>query len=109
MTDPVEQLLRVEQQAKRIIAQATDEASEIVERARTAAQKLIAEARDRSRAEAEKIISRAKVQAEQSREEALCRASEQSPDERDVDEEKFRRAVDHVVKVIGWADTDQRQ
>ena len=109
MSDPIEQLLEVEQQAKQIIAQARDQASETIESARAEAQKLIAEARDRSRAEAEEIGRRRQAEAEQDREAALRMAAEQSPDEGDVDEQKLRRAVDRIVKVIGWADTGEGQ
>ena len=71
MSDPIEQLLEVEQQAKQIIAQARDQASETIDRARAEAQKLIAEARDRSRAEAEQIGRRRQAEAEQAYREDL--------------------------------------
>lgn len=104
MTDPIERLLEVEQQAQQIIAQAREEAAATMERARTEAQRIGAEARQRARAEAGEAVSRRHAEAEREREAALRSAAEEAPDVGLLDEQKLRRAVERIVEAVAPAE-----
>ena len=104
MRDAIERLLEVEEQAKRIVAQAEEEAARILAEAHRRGEQVQEEAAAAARLEAEGIIRAAREQAEQSRKEMLQAAAQDSPGDGQLDVAKARKAVDRIARVVAWGE-----
>ena len=106
MSDVVQRLLEVEEEAKSIIEQARQEASRLVEDARQEAQRTLEQSRLAARAEAEEIVRAREQEARDERQRALDEAGRSAVSIESVDPDRLRRAVDRVVRVIARRETD---
>ena len=104
MRDALERLLAVEQQAKRIVAQAEEEALRILAQARRSGEQALEEAAAAARQEAEELVRAARKQAEQKRLEMLRAAKQDTPGIGELDGEGLRKAVDRIARVVAWAE-----
>jgi len=102
--DAIERLLEVEEQAKRIVAQAEEEASRILAEARRRGEQVQEEAATAARLEAEGVIRAAREQAEQRKKEMLQAAAQDGPGDGQLDEDRVRKAVDRIARVVAWGE-----
>jgi ATP synthase H subunit len=74
LKEVIEKILKAEQDAKRMVQEAREEARAIVDAARGRGLKIIEEARDDARAEAQTVLDRAREEADAERERILAEA-----------------------------------
>lgn len=106
MSDVVQRLLQVEEEAKSIIEQARQEATKLVDDARQEARCTVEQSRRAARAEAEEIVRAREQEARDERQRALDEAGRSAVNIESVDPDRLKRAVDRVVQVIARRETD---
>ena len=102
MSQALQEVLRAESEARNLLQEANQRASEIVEDARKEARLTISRATDSAREEAGKLLEDALKQAEEEKQRALTHARTQMPSPEDFPPEKREEAVNLIVKVIAW-------
>lgn len=106
MSDVVQRLLQVEEEAKNIIEQARHEATKLVEDARQEARRTVEESRRAARAEAEEIVRAREQEARDETQRALDEAGRSAVSIESVDPDRLKHAVERVVRVIARRETD---
>ncbi|MDP6106842.1 MAG: hypothetical protein QGI33_00190 [Candidatus Brocadiia bacterium] len=106
MSDVVQRLLQVEEEAKSIIEQARQEASSLVEDARLEARRTVDQSRLAARAEADEIVRAREQEARDERQRALDEAGRSAVSIESTDPDRLKHAVDRVVQVIARRETD---
>lgn len=104
MSDVIERLLSVEQEARRIIAQAEKDADEALERAREEGGRIESEGHAETRRQAEEVLSTAERSLREQKEEAIRQESERLPSADSIDAAELGKAVRFAVGVIAGAE-----
>jgi len=107
MSGTIERLLEVERKAKQVVEGAQQQAQQITEEARSRARDTVERIAAQARDEAEQIVRERRDQAQGQRQEMLQKAQMEAPGAQDVPEDRVRRAVDHIVRVVAWAEDDK--
>jgi vacuolar-type H+-ATPase subunit H len=100
MGDVIERVLNVEEEARRIVAQAEQEAQAALDRAHAEAQRIESEARERARREADELLSAKARALEGQREEAIREEQQRLPSVDSIDPVRWEEAVEFAVRVI---------
>ena len=100
MGDVIERVLNVEEEARRIVAQAQQEAQAALDRAHAEAQQIESAARERARREADELFSTKARALEEQREEAIREEQQRLPSVDSIDPAKLEKAVRFAVGVL---------
>jgi len=100
MRDVIQEMLKAEAEAKRIVAEAETEAERIRTEARRQAQQLLDQSRAEARAEADRIADGASRRSEDERQAAIARAAETIEAGLRMDEQLRTRAVEGIGRCV---------
>ena len=100
MKETIAELLKVEAEAKAIVARADEEAAETVKKARAEAAALVEAARREAQARAEETVRKAVEEARKQRDLALARIDERNHRLRGVPRERTDAAKDSILSAV---------
>ena len=100
MKEVLERMLAVEEQAKQIVADAELRARRTVEHAQAEARRIVDEARQRALADANALQAQRVDAARQERDQRLREGTQANEKQRQVDPDRRRQAVQHVLKAV---------
>jgi vacuolar-type H+-ATPase subunit H len=107
VSDLIRRLLQVEQEARRIIAEAEQGAERVKEEARQEARRVVAEAREAAQQQCERDVRQKADAWEKQRQERLRQARAHLPTVNDTDPRALKEAVGLVVRAVAPYSTDQ--
>ncbi|MCK4376343.1 MAG: hypothetical protein KAX19_13485 [Candidatus Brocadiae bacterium] len=108
MSDVIERLLEVEQQARRIIAEAEREAARTVDRARQEARRIAAEGREEARRQAEQLVAHNARALQEQKEKLIEQERRRLPSAQSIGGEELAKAVEFAVRVIACNEEPDR-
>ena len=100
MSDVIERLLEVEQEARRLIAQGEREAEEAVEHAREEARRIVSEGHEEARRRAQEILDRTSEALQKQTAERVEEEKARLPLADGVDPGRLAEAVQFVVSLV---------
>lgn len=100
MGDVIERVLNVEEEARRIVAEAEQEAQAILDRAHAEAQQIESAARERARREADDLLSAKARVLEERRQKAIQEEQQRLPSVEGIDPASMEKAVRFAVGVV---------
>jgi len=100
VSDLIHRLLEVEGEARKIIADAEQQAAQTLSRATEQARRIRAQAREEGRREAERFLEQASEALRERHESQIEKARAGLPSPESVDREQVKKAVRFIVDVI---------
>ncbi len=106
MSETIQRLLEIEQQARRIIEEAEEDADRIVAEAREQARRIRSEGREDARQRAQEMIDRNAEELRRQRRRRVREEQERLPSPEDLAPEKLDEAARLAVRVIAYGDEE---
>jgi len=104
MSQALQEVLKAESEAKKLLDEANRQASEIVENARKEARLTLSQAREQAHRKAEQLLHETVKRTEEEKDRAVTEARKQATSPERLPPEKLEEAVELIVKVIAWND-----